>query len=331
MVTGSDARHGSVPRWLVETPRTIWAYPPNKGQRARRLATWVAWQAWQRTVRRPWRVRVGDLRVTVHPHDDSSSRLLYFGSVEPEFTAFAHAWLSAAGGAFLDIGAHAGLYSLHAATVPGVQVVAFEPGATAFGWLSTNIRENGLDDRVTAVRAAVSDVAGRSFLTARRGATNRLVNGAGAEDVEDVPTVPVDDYVNEGIGRVGLMKVDVEGHEPAVLNGAADTIRRDRPALIVEFNDREVIAALSDGFGYERATYRTEDRRLERLAWADASAGNVILVPDVDAANGRLDGLSPGAGRILSCRGRPSGPSGGRRGRGAATCRAGSRSTCSPG
>ena len=39
-------------------------------------------------------------------------------------------------------------------------------------------------------------------------------------------------------GRVGFIKIDVEGHEQAVLDGAVQTIRRCRPRLLVEVDDR---------------------------------------------------------------------------------------------
>ncbi len=61
------------------------------------------------------------------------------------------------GAVLWDVGANIGMYSMYAALRPGVQVVAFEPGAASFGLLNKNIEINGMDDRITAYPIALSD------------------------------------------------------------------------------------------------------------------------------------------------------------------------------
>ena len=62
-----------------------------------------------------------------------------------------------------------------------------------------------------------------------------------------------------GFASVGLIKIDAEGHEEAVLKGAADTLSRWRPSLIVEIEERHNpgglarIRALFGGMGYVAA------------------------------------------------------------------------------
>ena len=56
---------------------------------------------------------------------------------------------------FWDIGANMGVYSLYAALRPNVQVLAFEPGAASYWALNRNIELNGMDDRITALPAAL--------------------------------------------------------------------------------------------------------------------------------------------------------------------------------
>jgi FkbM family methyltransferase len=61
---------------------------------------------------------------------------------------------------------------------------------------------------------------------------------------------------------VGLMKIDVEGHELAVLNGAKDTIKRCRPILIIEAEERhrarakETVCELLASLGYSTQPHK---------------------------------------------------------------------------
>ena len=80
-----------------------------------------------------------------------------------------------------------------------------------------------------------------------------------------VPVRSVDEFRAErSIGRVGFLKVDVEGFEPAVLEGARDTLAQDRPALLLEIEDRHLARYGADsgefsrflrGLGYEMYTW----------------------------------------------------------------------------
>lgn len=62
-----------------------------------------------------------------------------------------------------------------------------------------------------------------------------------------VPTVRLDDVIHR---PVGLIKIDVEGHEMAVLRGAEGILERDRPNLIVELEDRHVPGIVAKAFGH---------------------------------------------------------------------------------
>ena len=50
--------------------------------------------------------------------------------------------------------------------------------------------------------------------------------------------MPVKRLDDQHLDNVGLIKIDVEGHELAVLHGAADTLTRNRPAVVVEAEER---------------------------------------------------------------------------------------------
>lgn len=91
--------------------------------------------------------------------------------------------------------------------------------------------------RVRVVHAAASDEAGEIELWAAPGGvwagTSSVVHRTGM--ARRVPRVALDDL---GLADVRFMKLDVEGHEAAVLKGAAGVIRRDRPMLLLELEER---------------------------------------------------------------------------------------------
>jgi FkbM family methyltransferase len=140
----------------------------------------------------------------------------------------------------LDIGANIGVIALVMARIArSGRVYAFEPGATNYQYLVENAAANGLDnvvaiklgllDRTTDVEFCyVESVAGCSFIPG-----NDVREGV----VEKVHCVSLDEWVvaNE-IERLDLVKLDAEGAEIAVLQGALNTLNRFRPRLIVEFN-----------------------------------------------------------------------------------------------
>ena len=286
---------------FVDTPRRIWAHPYTRDQRVRRLGRWLAWQAWQRAVRRPWTVTMhGDVRVVCHPHDMVASMALYHGLYDMEEMSFLLAWLRS-GDTFVDVGANIAPYSLLAASIEGVRAVAFEPGDEARERAAANVALNGAHDRLVLSAAAVSDRDGHARLTAAALPTDRLVDddgppAPGGTPTREVPTVRLDSYdTSEGLGRVALVKVDVEGHELDVLAGAAELLDRHRPALVLEVN--EPVAPLVewiDRAGYVPVRYDWERRELRPRDRPAGRGGNVVLVPDLAAARARLQGHTAG-------------------------------------
>lgn len=156
----------------------------------------------------------------------------------------------------IDVGANQGLYAYymrpHAATV-----LAFEPLPQMQERLRTLF-----GGRVTVHPVALSDEDGECAIRLPRGnpswATIDPRNSlalAGDTPLETirVATRRLDGY---GLDGVGFIKIDVEGHEEAVLRGAARTIARDRPTLLVEIEERHNpgsiarVAALLAGWGY---------------------------------------------------------------------------------
>jgi FkbM family methyltransferase len=116
----------------------------------------------------------------------------------------------------LDIGAHVGGFSFHAASSGAARVVAFEAGSDNFALLQRNCAAPNIECR----HAAVWNVAGELTWGPGGFGGNPVVNTGGggmmAPGDEKVTAVAFDDVVRE-LGRVDILKIDAEGSEYPIL------------------------------------------------------------------------------------------------------------------
>jgi FkbM family methyltransferase len=170
----------------------------------------------------------------------------------------------------LDIGADVGEFTI--AMLPNSRsVIAFEPRPAQARELTAMFDAVGAPVRVEAV--ALSDEPGVTTMRVVENDPGRSTidddnalsdaGGAGVQSI-DVPVKRLDDLALDG---VGLVKIDVEGHELAVLRGSADTLTRNRPTVLVEAEERHhrgAVAAITDlltGLGYRGYFEIGDDRR----------------------------------------------------------------------
>ena len=163
----------------------------------------------------------------------------WLGGYEPERQA-EFARLIRKGDVVLDVGANVGFYSLLGAVLAGREgrVIAFEPVGENVAHLRRHLSLNELEDRVEVIEAAVANRPGlRRFTTGEYRATGKLDGGG---DIE-IPAVSLDDMMDEGrLSRVDFIKIDVEGAELEVLEGAMEMLKRFRPRLVVELHNPEM-------------------------------------------------------------------------------------------
>jgi FkbM family methyltransferase len=172
--------------------------------------------------------------------DEYMQRRFYYHCYEAPEVRFIKSWLRP-GDLVVDVGAHVGFFTLLAARLvgPGGRVRSFEPVPANFDALEGNLAANRYT-WVTPVRAAVSDAAGTVSLgldeTRLVGASTADFSVGGGLSSVEAPAVTLDDVLG-GDGRVRLLKIDAEGHEPHVLAGAARILESSPPdAILFEVN-----------------------------------------------------------------------------------------------
>lgn len=160
-----------------------------------------------------------------------------------------------ADGVLYDIGANIGLYTLVFAATRTRSVHSFEPGATALSFLRRNVEQNALQDvRIHAV--ALTDHAGtcRFVLDEVTTATSHVADAS--EPGVDVACADLDSYARDHrLPEPDLVKIDVEGHDMAVLRGMRGLLTRCRPLVWLEGGSRDKHGrsdslAFLNGLGY---------------------------------------------------------------------------------
>jgi FkbM family methyltransferase len=162
----------------------------------------------------------------------------------------------------VDVGANWGLHVLYLSKLVGPRglVVAVEPFAAAMRELEWHLRTNQCSN-VKALPLALSDRDGQASFTAGHSAyTGHLssldsgASGGGVTGSKAVRTRTLDSLVEElDLKTLKLVKIDVEGAESMVLEGAAETLQRLRPFVVVDLHTPEQdvrVARLLTTHGY---------------------------------------------------------------------------------
>jgi FkbM family methyltransferase len=166
--------------------------------------------------------------------------LLTEGVFEPEETLLFRE-LARRSQVILDIGANIGYFTLLAARyVPeGGRVVAVEPDRRNADLLSESVALNGYVN-VDIERIAIGDASGSATIfrdRRNRGGTSLFASNIAEPLGSDVvPMTTVDQLVEEkSLERVDLIKIDVQGAEGLVLEGARTTLERWHPTVVFEY------------------------------------------------------------------------------------------------
>ena len=172
---------------------------------------------------------------------------LTYGRAEPELGRLDE--LCGRGGVMIDVGAWYGPWSLRLAK-RAERLIVIEPTARH------EVLRKILPASAEVINAAASDEAGTGQLwTVGHGSGTEGMSSMRRREIHggslSVPLIRIDDL---DVKDVRFIKIDVEGHELNVLRGAEETVRRERPRLLVEVEERiqpiEPLVSLVTSWGY---------------------------------------------------------------------------------
>ena len=242
---------------------------------------------------------IGSLKIFVRKGDAGLVGNVYFGLAEFYESMFILHFLRDSD-LFLDVGANLGHYSLLAAGCTKSQVIAVEPVPATFEQLNRQIRLNKLEDRVQTLNRGMADHSSELWFSTDRGTMNHIVDERYRGSRTRVRVDTIDSICEVNIP--GVIKIDVEGYEKFVLDGAHKTLRDQTvKALIVELNrsgekfgidDRNIFQHLVS-LGFRPFSYDPFNRSIVALDTYNTGQFNTIFVRDVDFVNKRILNSSP--------------------------------------
>ena len=158
--------------------------------------------------------------------------------------------LSLESSVFLDIGANVGNHTLYMSKTVK-QVHAFEPYSAVLDELRNKIRINKIKNVSIHPFGLSNTIAEIPFYLPQGG---NLGTGSFSPDFKDggdlykaLPVTTGDAFIHKnGITGIGIIKIDVEGHERKVLEGLSEAISRQRPAVIFEMSPETVQSFCND-------------------------------------------------------------------------------------
>jgi FkbM family methyltransferase len=269
-------------------------YPQRRWMALRRGALWECALAKELHVPLvvPW---MAGTEVELTLGNDNSLCVYVAGSFEPNELAFLDRVLRP-GVTFVDIGANEGLFTLFAARRVGGsgRVIAVEPSARERTILQSNVARNRLANVAIVPHALAAEPGFAELLIAPK--THGFHNTLGGFIYEGETAVASERIVVEtldglqerlALGRVDVIKIDVEGAEVKVLGGARGLLSTYRPILLVEANEEALkrqatgtaaLLALLLSFGYQIHIFAASGMT-ERWTEGMALSANLVALP----------------------------------------------------
>jgi FkbM family methyltransferase len=245
--------------------------------------------------------------------DPEQLKVYFYGHYHERYEAGLVQQLLSGDDVFWDIGANVGYFTLVAATALNHRgmIIAFEPGQNAYARLTENLALNPYQI-IQTFPVAVSDREGEAVLHLTgdiADSSASLYPADGARPGQEVcRTVALDQFLkSEGLRPPDLIKLDAEGAELAVLQGAQGLIKDSPPLWLIEMEEKTLAAAGASkaavvefltGYGY-RAAHLNKGRWYATADLATVKGRNIFWFKPGVAAHRQQAARLPVLGNYL--------------------------------
>lgn len=276
---------------IFKTLSFIFNHPFNRKQRFRALLIFIKWQINCRL--NPYPIVYSlteETKILVWKGLTGVTGNVYCGLLEFEDMSFLLHFLRP-NDLFFDIGANVGVYTILASGEIGAKTISFEPIPLTFEILSANVRLNNLSDKVELLNIGLGGSFGVLKFTKSLDAVNHVATS------DDLDTIDVLVKRMDEISNIipSLIKIDVEGFETEVLNGATNILKNENlKAIIIELNgsgnrygyDENLIHEQLLNFGFRSFRYDPFERNLVQIF--SYGKHNTIYLRDLEFVKERV-------------------------------------------
>tara|TARA_Y100001970_G_C14253719_1_gene873606 strand:+ start:2781 stop:3638 length:858 start_codon:yes stop_codon:yes gene_type:complete len=270
---------------LIKLIKFVWTHPSNRNFKISAILRVLRWQIASRLM--PGLIALPYYNKTQlfgKKGMTSASNAWYCGLYEYEEMSFLFDYLDR-NDLVVDIGANIGAYTILAAS-KGSKVIAVEPIPSSFEILKKNISLNGFSDTVDVFNIAISDKDENLNFSNNLDALNHvLVNGEKYSDIINIPAVKLNQILKGRIPK--FIKIDVEGFESKVINGAENIFSHsDLKCLIIELIgggenygfDENALHQKILNYGFSTYTYIPSTKKLVSLEKKKNNNKNTIYI-----------------------------------------------------
>lgn len=287
---------------ILGSLRVIWNHPLNRHRKIRSMLDYFKLQIGSRMVPGPiiykW---ISGSKIVFYPGDAGVTFNICCGLDELVDMAYI-LHVATENDLFVDVGANVGQYTILACAAKGARGYCIEPIPSTFDRLMANIYLNNIADRVKCINAGVSSSEGTLLFTSGMlSVLNHVVsNGDKICDPIKVNVRPLDAIL---AGQSATMlKVDVEGYETRVLEGAHHVL--SNPSLhsaIIElnglgakygFNDSKIVETMI-AYGYQPYDYDPFLRALTKRADINTCCCNMLFIRNIAMVEKRIRQAPP--------------------------------------
>lgn len=237
-----------------------------------------------------WRAR--RIKLDLHGGHDQVAEALQHGGwrgFEHPVPSVFRRCVDRADGIIYDIGANTGIYSLIAAATTDAPIYGFEPVPEIAAMARANVELNRASPQVQILDSAASDRTGTAPIYLPAPVNESVETSASLdpdfkgdhERVVEIATTTLDDHwTSVGRPEVGVIKIDVEGHEVAALAGAEQLVTATHPVIFLEvLRNIDELDAFKERHTYVDVRMSPVEAILGDAVRFDESAWNHVLIP----------------------------------------------------
>jgi FkbM family methyltransferase len=278
----------------LKTIKTVLNHPLNKKRKLKALLTLFKRGIVIRLHKYPMIYPfVENVSLVVDPGMSSAELQIYTGLYDTNEMLFVMHYLRPED-TFVDVGANIGVYSVLASGITGAKSLSFEPIPSTFANLKRNIHYNNLQDKSELFNLGVGDKQETLIFSNSLDAINHVINDKTfGGPVTEVPVDSLDNLL--AAKNINLLKIDVEGFEANVINGALKTLERPELKIIImetnglsdqyEFGQNYIHDKLLS-LGFLPYNYFPAQRKLTKIT--DTNPENTIYIRDLSFVENRI-------------------------------------------